>query len=167
LEFYRNSEFIYAEQSFKNAIKTIEKGDVKDLNMIYRTYVNFGVIKRRIGKRRDALQYFNLAEKFTINHYGEGSQKLVPIYVNSGNIYNDLLDLFKAQSYYEKALSLIGDGNSRYLSQINNNLGNIHYGKHEYTVALNFYKESLLIKKMLMKKIDHQHLMELLTVISN
>ncbi|WP_321515023.1 CHAT domain-containing tetratricopeptide repeat protein [Marinifilum fragile] len=147
LEFYRNSEFIYAEQSFKNAIKTIEKGDVKDLNMIYRTYVNFGVIKRRIGKRRDALQYFNLAEKFTINHYGEGSQKLVPIYVNSGNIYNDLLDLFKAQSYYEKALSLIGDGNSRYLSQINNNLGNIHYGKHEYTVALNFYKESLLIKE--------------------
>ncbi|WP_421921040.1 CHAT domain-containing protein [Marinifilum sp.] len=146
LEFYKSREFVYAEQCFDNAIKTIQKGGVIDKNMIYRTYVNFGVIKARLGKRRDALRYYSYAEKLTIKNFGGKSSRLVPIYVNSGNMYNDLLDLFKAQGYYEKALSLIGDNESRYLPQINNNLGNIHYKKQEYEIALNFYKKSLFIK---------------------
>lgn len=149
LEFYRNRENQYAEQSFLNAIQTIESGGINDKNMIYRTYVNFGVIIGRLGKRREALKYFNLAENFTIDNYGTESAKLVPIYVNSGNMYNDLLDLFKAQSYYEKALSLIGDENSRYLSRIYNNLGNIYYKRKEFDLALDFYKRSLSIKEKL------------------
>lgn len=152
LKFYQAREFQYAVQSFQNATQTIENGGVKDKNMIYRTYVNFGVIKKRLGKRNDALKYLNIAEKFTIENYGIESAKLVPIYVNVGNIYHDLFDLFKAQSYYEKALSLIGNSNSRYLQQINNNLGNIHYNRKEYNTALDFYKKSLKIKKYAKEK---------------
>nr|WP_249414486.1 CHAT domain-containing tetratricopeptide repeat protein [Marinifilum caeruleilacunae] len=88
-----------------------------------------------------------MAELYTIDNYGIESAKLVPIYVNTGNIYNEILDLFKAQSYYEKALSLIGDGHSRYLSHINNNLGNNYYNRKEFKVALNYYMKSLSVKK--------------------
>lgn len=147
LEFYRSRDFNYAVQSFENAVQTIENGGVTDKNMIYRTYVNFGVIKKRLGKRNDALKYFYIAEQFTVENYGAESPMLVPIYVNTGNIYNEISDLFKAQNYFEKALSLIGDENSRYLSIINNNLGNTHYQRKEYSVALDFYKQSLLIKQ--------------------
>lgn len=147
MEFYRSRDFNYAVQSFENAIQTIENGGVTDQNMIYRTFVNFGVIKKRLGKITDALKYFKLAEDFTLKNYGMESAKLVPIYVNTGNIYNELLDLFKAQTYYEKALSLIDNSDSRYLSQINNNLGNIHYKRNEYEIALEFLKKSLLIKQ--------------------
>ncbi|WP_321310407.1 tetratricopeptide repeat protein [Marinifilum fragile] len=138
LKFYSSRDFNYAVQSFENAVQTIENGGVTDKNMIYRTYVNFGVIKKRLGKITDALKYLKLAEDFTISNYGIESAKLVPIYVNTGNIYNELSDLFKAQTYYEKALSLIDNSDSRYLSQINNNLGNIHYKRNEYNIALIF-----------------------------
>ncbi|PXX96970.1 hypothetical protein DF185_18235 [Marinifilum breve] len=147
LEFYKSREYKYAVQSFENAVQTIQNGGVNDKNMIYRTYVNFGVIKGRLGKRSDALKYYSLAEKYIVDNYGYEDSKLVPIYVNTGNIYNDLHDLYKAQSYYEKALSIIGDNNSRYLSQINNNLGNNYYNRHEYNNALDYFKKSLLIKK--------------------
>lgn len=147
LEFYKSREYNYAVQSFENAVQTIDNGGVIDKNIVYRTYVNFGVIKGRLGKRSDALKYYSLAEKFIVDNYGYEDSKLVPIYVNTGNIYNDLHDLYKAQSYYEKALSIIGDNKSRYLSQINNNLGNNYYNRHEYNKALDFFKKSLLIKK--------------------
>ena len=74
--------------------------------MIYRTYVNFGVLLNRVGDRKRALEFYNVAETFTIEKYGANSEKLTPIYVNKGIIFYNYGDLVKAQTYYEKALSL-------------------------------------------------------------
>nr|WP_320117730.1 CHAT domain-containing tetratricopeptide repeat protein [uncultured Marinifilum sp.] len=145
-QFLRNGEYSYSEQSFRNALQTIELGEVQDDNMIYRTYVNFGVLLNRIGKRKEATKFYDLAEQFTIENFGTNNQKLVPIYVNKGNIYNSEEDVFKAQSYYEKALAIIGDNNSRYLSHIYNNLGSNNYRKKNYKTAIYYYQKSLKIK---------------------
>lgn len=145
--FFRKGEFQYAEQSFRNAIVTIKNHPVTDTLLVYRTYVNFGVLENRLGKRDEALKFYDIAEKFTINEYGSDSNKLIPIYVNKGIVYSDLGNFFKAQNHYERSLELIGNGESRYLSQINNNLAVILYRKEDFRNALKYYKESLHIKK--------------------
>lgn len=145
-QFLRKGEYSYSEQSFRNALQTIELGDVQDDNMIYRTYVNFGVLLNRIGKRKEATKFYDLAEQFTIENFGNNNQKLVPIYVNKGNICTNAGDFFKAQNYYDRALALIGDKDSRYLAHIYNNLGSNNYSKKNYKVALDYYKRSLNLK---------------------
>ncbi|MGQ1911733.1 CHAT domain-containing protein [Marinifilum sp. RC60d5] len=145
-QFLRKGEYSYSEQSFRNALETINLGNVKDRNLIYRTYVNFGVLLNRIGKRKEATKFYDLAEQFTIKNFGTNNQKLVPIYVNKGNIYTNGGDFFKAQNYYDRALALIGDKDSRYLAHIYNNLGSINYSKRNYKVALDYYKRSLNLK---------------------
>lgn len=146
--FIRKGEYEYSIQSFENAVATIKSDEeIKNTNLVYRTYVNFGVILKRIGERKRALEFYNIAEKFTIEEFGEGSEKLTPIYVNIGNIYSEYRELNKAQTYYEKALSSVGDSKkSRWTNQITHNLGAIYYKKGNYSEALKFYLEALELK---------------------
>jgi len=147
LQFLRKGEFQYAEQSFRNATNTIENGIVNNKTLVFRTYVNFGVLLGRIGKSQEALKYYNLSEQFTIDNFGVDSQKLVPIYVNMGNIFAEAEDLFKAQTYYEKALNLTGNKGNRFLPKIHNNLGTIYYKKGQYDLALEAFSKSLNLKE--------------------
>ena len=145
--FLRKGEFDYSVQSFENTIITINKGGLSDKILIYRTYVNFGVLLNRVGDWKRALKFYDFAESFTIDEFGDGSQKLAPIYVNKGNIYNNYGDLIKAKNYYEKALSLLKNKNeSRWFIQITHNLGIIAYKKNNYLEALNYLKERLNLK---------------------
>ncbi|WP_461640397.1 CHAT domain-containing protein [Labilibaculum euxinus] len=145
--FLQKGEFEYSIQSFENAIITINHGRLVDKNVVYRTYVNFGVLLNRVGDWKKSLKYYDLAETFTIKEFGETSDKLTPIYVNKGNIYNNYADLVKAQTYYEKALFLAeNQKESRWLSYIYHNLGAIYYKKDNYSDALNLLLKSLNIK---------------------
>lgn len=148
VEFLKKGEFQYSKQSFQNAIQTVQKGHVKDNNLIYRTYVNFGVLLNRLGDWKFAMDYYNLAEDFTVKEFGQSSNKLTPIYINKGIIFSVLGDLVKAQDYYEKALSLLKiHQDSRWLSQTYNNLGILLYKKNNYSESLNYYLRTLNIKK--------------------
>ncbi|MBI9060227.1 MAG: CHAT domain-containing protein [Labilibaculum sp.] len=145
--FIRKSEFQYAIQSFENAVHTIQEGRVSDNTMIYRTYVNFGVILNRLGDRKKALEYYNLSESFTTKVFGEDSQKLVPIYVNKGNIFNDYENLVKAQNHYQKALLLLKNNKeSKWYSKITHNLAIVAYKKNNYSEALKYLLETLTLK---------------------
>ncbi|WP_180335682.1 CHAT domain-containing protein [Labilibaculum filiforme] len=146
--FLNEGEFEYSVQSFENAIQTIELGGLVDNNLIYRTYVNFGVLLNRVGDRKRALEFYNKAEAFTLKIFGKSTPKLIPIYVNKGNIFNNYGDLIKAQTYYEMALSLLEvDGDSKWLSQIYNNLGVNLYKKQKYSEALKYYLKTLNVKE--------------------
>ena len=147
--FLRKGEFDYSVQSFENAIGTIIQGGLSDKILIYRTYVNFGVLLKRIGDRKRALDFYNEAETFTIDEFSENSNKLIPIYINQGNIFNDYGDLIKAKNYYEKALSLIDPKKeSRWLSQINHSLGVIQYKNGNYSKSLEYYLKTLKLKEL-------------------
>jgi len=145
--FLRKGEFDYSIRSFENAILIINKGGLIDTVLIYRTYVNFGVLLNRTGDWKRALKFYDIAESFTIKEFGDGSQKLAPIYVNKGNIYNNYGDLIKAENYYQKSLSLIDIGNdSRWLSQIYHNLGVIYFKRNNYSEALDYLLKTLNLK---------------------
>lgn len=146
--FLRNGEFQYSVQSFKNAIITINKSELSDSVLIYRTYVNFGVLLNRVGNWKSSLDYYNKAENFTIIKFGNNSNKLIPVYINKGTIFNNFGDIVKAQNYYEKALSLLEvEGNSKWLSQTYNNLGVILYKKGNYSESLKYYLRTLKLKQ--------------------
>ncbi|WP_096429050.1 CHAT domain-containing protein [Labilibaculum antarcticum] len=145
--FLKKGEFDFSIQSFENAILTINKGGLSDKNLIYRTYVNFGVLLNRVGDRKRAIEFYNEAEIFTIAEYSQNSNKLIPIYINKGNIYNDYEDLIKAENYYKKSLSLIDIVNgSKWESQLYHNLGVIYYKKKLYSEALTYLLKTLNIK---------------------
>ncbi|WP_461641190.1 CHAT domain-containing protein [Labilibaculum euxinus] len=146
--FLKKGEFEYSIQSFENAIGTINHGGLIDKNLIYRTYVNFGVLLNRVGDRKRALEFYNVAETFTIEKYGANSEKLTPIYVNKGIIFYNYGDLVKAQTYYEKALSLTENRKeSKWFTQITHNLGIVAYGKNNYSEALSYLLKTLNLKK--------------------
>jgi CHAT domain-containing protein/Tfp pilus assembly protein PilF len=148
VDFLRKGEYQYSKQSFENAVATIQTGKISDSNMIYRTYVNFGVLCGRLGDRKNALLNYDFAEKFTLEEYGADSPKLIPLYTNMGNVYMELKDNVKAQTYSEKALFLAGSNkNSRWYSRIINNLGAIYYQKGEYNNALEYLLETLSLKR--------------------
>ncbi|MBN2595507.1 MAG: CHAT domain-containing protein [Marinifilaceae bacterium] len=145
--FLKKGEFDYSVQSFENAIITINQGGLSDKNLVYRTYVNFGVLLNRVGDRKHAITFYDLAENFAIKEFGDDSEKLIPVYINKGTIFNILGDLLKAQTYYEKGLSLIENKNeSRWLSSTYNNLGVVSYNRGKYIESLNFFLNSLNIK---------------------
>jgi CHAT domain-containing protein/Tfp pilus assembly protein PilF len=148
VDFLRRGDYQYSKQSFENAVATIQKNEISDPNMIYRTYVNYGVLCGRLGDRKNALINYEIAEKFTLKEFGSDSPKLIPLYTNMGHVYMELKDNVKAQTYSEKALFLTeSDPNSRWYSRIINNLGAILYQKGEYTNALDYLLETLSIKK--------------------
>lgn len=145
--FLKKGEFEYSIQSFENAIRTIDQKGLTDNNLIYRTYVNFGVLLNRVGDWKKSLRYYDLAESFTITEFGDDSNKLIPIYVNKGIIFNNYGDLVKAQTYYEKALSLMDhQKESRWLSQTYQNLGIIFYRRNNYSEALSYFLKTLDLK---------------------
>jgi len=149
VDFLRKGDFQYSQQSFQNAIQTIQKGDVLDKNMVYRTYVNYGVLLKRIGRKKEAIDYYRLAENFTLKEFGANSIKLIPVYVNEGVIFNSLGNLIKAQNYYEKALNLLKNNeHSNWLALTYNNLGVVLYNKGDYSKSLSYYLKTLEIKKM-------------------
>ncbi|WP_320020271.1 CHAT domain-containing tetratricopeptide repeat protein [Labilibaculum manganireducens] len=148
VDFLRKGEFDYSIQSFENAILTINQGGLVDKNLVYRTYVNFGVLLNRVGDWKKSLNFYDIAESFTITEFGDDSNKLIPIYGNKGTIFNNYGDLVKAQNYYEKALSLLEvEGNPKWLSQTYNNLGVILYKKANYSESLKYYLRTLNLKK--------------------
>ncbi|WP_127344764.1 CHAT domain-containing protein [Ancylomarina longa] len=150
VDFLRKGDFQYSQQSFQNAIQTIQKGEILDKNMVYRTYVNYGVLLKRVGRKNEAIKYYQLAEKFILKEFGENSSKLIPIYVNEGVIFYNFGNLIKAQNYYEKAINLLHKHtNLRWLALTYNNLGVVFYNKGEYSESLNYYLKTLSIKKKL------------------
>jgi CHAT domain-containing protein/Tfp pilus assembly protein PilF len=146
--FMQKGEFVHSVQSFENAVISINQGGDSDITLVYRTYVNFGVLLNRVGDRKKALTYYDIAENFTINEYGNDSGKLTPIYINKGNIYNNYEDLIKAKSYYEKALSLIeNESDSRWFSLIYQNLGVIAFKNGNYSESLDYFLRTLHLKQ--------------------
>ncbi|WP_321319736.1 tetratricopeptide repeat protein [Labilibaculum sp.] len=145
--FLRKGEFDYSIQSFENAIGTINQGGLVDKNLVYRTYVNFGVLLNRVGDWKKSLKYYDFAENFTVTEFGDDSDKLIPIYVNKGIIFNNYGDLVRAQTYYEKALSLMEiQKESRWLSQTYQNLGITFYKRNNYSEALSYFLKTLDLK---------------------
>ncbi len=147
VNFLQKGEFEYSVQSFGNAIQTIKRGEISDKYLVYRTYVNFGVLMNRLGDAKKALSYYDIAEIYTIREFGNDSEKLTPIYVNKGNIYNNYDDLIKSRTYYEKALFLAqSEENSIWLSFIYQNLGVIFYKKGSYSESLQYYLRTIKLK---------------------
>ena len=147
VSFLQKGEFEYSIQSFENAIGTINQGGLSDRNLIYRTYVNFGVLLNKVGDWKKSLKFYDFAESFTIKEFGESSNKLTPIYVNKGNIFYNYRDLLKAQTYYEKALFLMkNQKESRWLTQTYHNLGAVCYMKNNYSEALTYFLKTLNLK---------------------
>jgi PAS domain S-box-containing protein len=104
----------------KRSLKVREEKQLSD--EVAKSYVNLGVIYRKLGKTEKALEYYKKSEQYSKK---EGDiSNLIFIYNNIGYLYaTNLHNSAQAKEYYDKSLKLsyqIGDE-----TQANNTLTNI------------------------------------------
>ncbi|MFA8433924.1 MAG: CHAT domain-containing protein [Marinifilaceae bacterium] len=146
----RNGDFINAEESFQKTVELLEQSSDFDPNLAYRIYMNFGVLKKKLGKMEEALQFYQRTENLVQLHFKNDFNKLGLINLNQGNIYTFRGDILKAEKFYNEALfNLKKDSkkNLRWLALLYNNLGIICKNKKQWGKALSYYSESLDLKK--------------------
>lgn len=153
------------KSNYDKAVKALKKGKIneskifleKALDLLkkdkkspltYKIYSNYGILLYYLGDYKKALKYYDLAEEAIVNQLSSSSNRLIPVFVNKGNIFINLGELVKAENYLQKSISLLEKtGNTVWLSNIYNNLAIVNYEQKNYEKALNFYKKSLSIKE--------------------
>lgn len=143
----RNNEG--AEAFFQEAEARINERELKNYELFYRFKVNYGVTLIRLGKYKEALIYFNSAERISKEYFGETDGKLAPVYLNMGNIYLYTKDYLKAQKLYEATLFIIEKNPSelKWRARTINNLGLVAKANKDFNSALKYLLEGLDIKR--------------------
>lgn len=122
------------------------KGNLGDLNTIWREYNNVGLVLRSSGQYEDALKYFRISLK-SIKDKEDKTYEAV-ILNNIGISLRGLKRLDEAKEVLEKALSINSEiGEMHAMAQNLNNIGNIYKDKKEFQLAINYYKKALKINR--------------------
>jgi CHAT domain-containing protein/tetratricopeptide (TPR) repeat protein len=114
-------------------------------------YNGLGATSTVLGRYKDALNYYNLAEK-SINVKTESSAALGDNYVNKAVIYGYQKSYQTAIDFFEKAIRIYLNSNSNKTNCYPNlasaylNLGIIYYETQNYSLALDYLNKSSGIK---------------------
>ena len=117
-----------------------------DKDNIARYYFISGILKNDLGKRKEAMQDYQISEKIwrSIN----SRMDLAVLYNAMGILYYDQNDHKDALEYFYKSLKLLQQiGNEIFATKLLNNIGLIHIERGEYGKAIEFLKRGLNIKK--------------------
>ncbi len=118
---------------------------------IVAAYNNLGVIYDRMGKYKEALECYNLAET-QISNKVQDSRSLADIYINKARIYTYQRSFITAIDYLERGIRIylkISNPDNNILERISTaylNIGIVHYEIKDYETALDFFEKSRVLK---------------------
>lgn len=113
-------------------------------------YFNFGKIERWNNNYKKGLKYTKKAVELRVDYYGRSHLKTVDYIYRLGKYYRETDEKMKAKEQFQIALATIQTllpKNDVRIGWITHNLGNISHGQEEFEEALNYYKQTLAIKK--------------------
>jgi len=155
----------------KQGIKMVSKGEMEKAKQLFlkelkvkqslyalthpeigHTYVNIGVVYKKQGNYKSALEYYQKAENIYNGNSSTPPGKAGTNYSNIANIYTLQKNYNKAERYYQKALELfLTDSvkNRTLIAMTYNNYGIVQKELNEYKKAIDSYKTSYAIYKSL------------------
>jgi CHAT domain-containing protein/tetratricopeptide (TPR) repeat protein len=149
MDLYNSGDIINAD---KCLLQVLDSGYTIPKNYEFFIYNNLGVTSSFLGRYKNALNYYNLAER-SILTLDDSSYDLGDIYVNKAIIYGYQKSYAVAIDFFEKGIRIyqnsIGKGKGSYLnmSKAYLNLGIIYYEIQDYDLALNYLNKSRNIKE--------------------
>lgn len=136
-----------AMKAYIDALNIFEK-DNDYLPFTATTLGNIAVLHRSIGNQKEALQYFQRAEKI-VNQQKDLIAK-ANIKMNIGSLLIDLNRKEEARKYLESSREIAKNSNNNtVLAAVDQNLGTLALEKNDYKSAEIFFKEALAIKQEL------------------
>ncbi|MBN2522273.1 MAG: tetratricopeptide repeat protein [Bacteroidales bacterium] len=120
---------------------------VRDTISLATVYLNIGIVYEEMSKADEAIEYYNIALEFSRN---ADDKTYTPVILNNiGVVYMDLKeDYSKAQNYFEQALAIFSElQEKRGISNIYNNIGEIHESKTNFDMAIESYEKALAINE--------------------
>ncbi len=129
-------------------LKSLDKEEVQNSAAHIAVIHNiFGIAHASTGDREMALDHY---ERSIFHFKRRGlTEDVAGTLGNIGLLYHNEGELHRALSYYNNALSLIGDSNPYYKSMLQNNIGHVYSLLGELDNALDYYLLSLEIKENL------------------
>ncbi len=147
IQLLKKGESHKADSVFLQLIEEIKANKIVDKELIYKINGNYALLLKKIGNDKKAIIYLDKNIQFVIDSFGSKSKKIIPIYVNKGNIYFQKYNYIIAQELYEKALMVIGKSKSSWLLPIYNNMGVLNLANKNYKKSLFYYLKALNLKK--------------------
>jgi CHAT domain-containing protein len=111
-------------------------------------YKSFGLLTTLNGKLNEANEYYNLAEKIYLNHFGANYIVLADIYTLKGlNVYYNY-DFDEAIIHFSKAINILNTNNAPNQSIITlySNLSTVSYKKQDYHGSINYCRKGFSYK---------------------
>ncbi len=148
IKLYNSGDIINAENCL---LQVIEKEEYIPEKYGVFIYSNLGSTSLLFGRYKNAMKYYDLAEKY-IKTDMDSSSYLCYIYTNKAIIYGYQKLYPVAIDFFEKGIRIyeksIRKGNGSYLdlSKAYMNLGIIYYELEDYKLALNYFNKSQDIK---------------------
>ncbi|NHN27524.1 tetratricopeptide repeat protein [Flavobacterium jejuense] len=144
---YKIAETFFSEALVVSKEIKYAKGQAKALSLL-------GANAEKQSKYKEALQFEN--ESLLFFNPVKDSLEIAIVYENIGSIYEDLLDFDKAFLFFEKALAILKNANSKEKASVLNNIGDVYRKKRFIEKGIDFTKQSLEIAT----KISDNHLLE-------
>lgn len=121
---YLEDELGNYRKSFRYYVKAVEtlehlEGNREILRFLSLSYNNMGILQRRLGHGRDAMEYYEKGLEAARLLYGENHPEIGLLYNNMGGVYYGLGDYGQAADYFLRAVNIFRD----------------HYGKYHIRVA--------------------------------
>ncbi len=111
-------------------------------------YKSFGLLTTLNGKLNEANDYYNLAEKIYLEHYGASYIVLADIYTLKGlNVYYNY-DFDEAIIHFNKAINILNTNNAPNQSIITlySNLSTVSFKKRDYYGSINYCRKGFAYK---------------------
>ncbi|TAL80307.1 MAG: tetratricopeptide repeat protein, partial [Bacteroidetes bacterium] len=147
-EFYKSGDLINAEEVL---LSVLDPKNNASKEYIVAAYNNLGIINHHLGKYKEALEYYNLAE-IHISNKKQYSRELADIYINRAIIYGIQKSYTTAIDYFEKGIRIyqkIENPDKSVIYSISTayiDIGIIYYEVKDYQTALKLFGKSSMLK---------------------
>jgi CHAT domain-containing protein len=145
---YNSGDLVSAEKSM---LTVLESKEAISEAYLVAAYNNLGATYTVLGKYKDALEYYNLAEA-QITHKKQLRQSLADIYINKALIYISQKSYSMAIEYLEKGIRIyldISQPDKNLLQSLSTaylNIGEVYYELKDYQISLEYLEKSALLK---------------------
>lgn len=147
-EFYNSGDLINAE---KCMLLVLESTDSIPKDYLVAAYNNLGATSTLLGKYKEALDYYNLAEK-QMTEKEQNLRSLADIYINKSRIYTFQKSFALAIEYLQKGIRIylgINNKDNNLYQRISTaylNIGIVFYENKDYKTALEYLERSAELK---------------------
>ncbi len=155
---YYNLGYVFADTSeieksveyYKKALEVYKAASGEDSEDVIDTLQAVAYQCVRIGELIEAENYFNIASNTLINKYGENSEKLIPLYCNTGVFLKRQRNYDKVIEVFIKAEKLVEEHgllNEYDLVFIKSQIGYAYMNRGKYKIGQDYLEDALKIGK--------------------